>query len=868
MDDDHTASPLANLYPEPLDQLRDREYPLLKETTYLDHAGSTLYAKSLIESYCHDLTANIFGNPHSASASSQLTTSRVDDIRLRVLRFFNADPDVYDLVFVANTTAGVKLVADTLRDYRSDIEGGQNGFWYGYHVDSHTSLVGVREVADHGHRCFESDCEVQQWIDSHQNSDDNTTRLFAYPAQSNMNGRRLPLQWCNQIRNSGGRNTFTLLDVASLVTTTPLDLSDPLVCPDFAVLSFYKIFGFPDLGALVVRKDVGHVFQHRRYFGGGTADMVIAHGGASWHAKKKASIHDQLEDGTLPFHNIIALDSALNVHKRLYGSIENVSAHTSLLTQQLFHQLSSLKHANGSPVCHFYTSPGCAYGDTATQGPIIAFNLLDSSGKWIGKSEVEKLASIKGIHIRSGTLCNPGGAASLLGLSNEDMEVNYRAGQRCGDENDVMRGKPTGALRVSLGAMSSWHDVDAFVSFLQEFYVDLALPPATPSPASRQIDPPVDNRFYVESLCVYPIKSCSGFQVPPGVAWQVNQKGLAWDREWCIVHQGTGTALSQKRYPRMALIKPYLDFENGVLRITTTTTSNGPSLDIPLSRHDDPHLVAPGGWQEFKRKSSRVCGDQLMMQVYSSREVSAFFSDFLAVPCTLARSSPHDNQSLRHAKTATTTRSTPVNRDLMPGSFPADPWCIPPSPSQDSTQNKSLSNDSPILLVSRSSVNRLNEQIKANSKPSNTTITTNKAVAADVFRANIVVAENLSSPLQQPPPLSSSEHNVLLRRGDPSRPSILTSEQPYIEDTWSSFTVGPANISFDVFGSCQRCQMVCVDQMTAERRDEPFSTLAKTRRIGGKVLFGRHARLSFFEGDDDGGGQVVTVGDVIIPSYE
>lgn len=798
----------------------------------------------------------------------------MDDIRLRVLRFFNADPDVYDLVFVANTTAGIKLVADTLRDYRS--ESSQTGFWYGYHVDSHTSLVGVREVADQGHRCFESDGEVQQWIDSGRRGsedDNNTTRLFAYPAQSNMNGRRLPLQWCSQIRNSSGRNTFSLLDVASLVTTTPLDLSDPLASPDFAVLSFYKIFGFPDLGALLVRKDVGHVFQHRRYFGGGTADMVIAHGGAQWHAKKQASIHDRLEDGTLPFHNIIALDSALNVHKRLYGSIENVSAHTSLLAQQLFSRLSSLKHANGSPVCHFYTSPGCSYGDTTTQGPILALNLLDSSGKWIGKSEVEKLASINSIHIRSGTLCNPGGAASLLGLSNEDMKANYRAGQRCGDENDVMRGKPTGALRLSLGAMSSLHDVDVFVSFVQEFYVDLSLPPAPVTPTHTQNERLVENRFYVESLCVYPIKSCSGFKVPPGVAWQVNQKGLAWDREWCIVHQGTGAALSQKRYPRMALIKPYIDFANGVLRITTNTTStttDGPSLDIPLSRYDDPHLVAAGSWQEFKRKSSRVCGDQRMMQVYSSREVSTFFSDFLAVPCTLARSPAHDNNnSLHHAKTATVTatRSTSVNRDLMPGSFPADSGYTPSSPPhKDSVQNQSLSNDSPILLVSRSSVNRLNEQIKANSKPSNTTTSTNKAVAADVFRANIVVAENLSSPLQQQP--ASSEHNTLLNSSsDPSRPSILNSEQPYIEDTWSSFTIGSANISFDVFGSCQRCQMVCVDQMTAEKREEPFSTLAKTRRIGGKVLFGRHAGLSFVEVDDDDI-QVVMVGDVVMPCYE
>ena len=37
--------------------------------------------------------------------------------------------------------------------------------------------------------------------------------------------------------------------------------------------------------------------------------------------------------------------------------------------------------------------------------------------------------------------------------------------------------------------------------------------------------------------------------------------------------------------------------------------------------------------------------------------------------------------------------------------------------------------------------------------------------------------------------------------------------------------------------------MVCVDQMTAEKNEQPLVTLAKTRRFGGKVLFGVHTCL-------------------------
>ena len=220
------------------------------------------------------------------SNASQLTTHRVDDIRLRALRFFNADPEEFDLVFVANATAAVKLVADSLRDSTP------HGFWYGYHVDAHTSLVGVRELADMGNRCFLTDSDVDTWISGLDTVQDTAPNLFAYPAQSNMNGRRLPLRWCEEIRKASGDaggNVFTLLDAASLVSTAPLDLSDVSSAPDFTALSLYKIFGFPDLGALIVRKSAGHVFTQRRFFGGGTVDMVLTTG-IQWHAKKE-SIH-------------------------------------------------------------------------------------------------------------------------------------------------------------------------------------------------------------------------------------------------------------------------------------------------------------------------------------------------------------------------------------------------------------------------------------------------------------------------------------------------------------------------------------------------------------------------------------------------
>jgi hypothetical protein len=56
--------------------------------------------------------------------------------------------------------------------------------------------------------------------------------------------------------------------------------------------------------------------------------------------------------------------------------------------------------------------------------------------------------------------------------------------------------------------------------------------------------------------------------------------------------------------------------------------------------------------------------------------------------------------------------------------------------------------------------------------------------------------------------------------------------------------------------------MVCIDQDTAEKNEEPFVTLTKTRRVDGKIFFGQHATHLPLENSDGGGGvPVIQVGD-------
>ncbi|KAI5196020.1 molybdenum cofactor sulfurase protein-like protein [Aureobasidium subglaciale] len=777
-----------------IEQMRQTEYPMLKDATYLDHAGTTLYSKSLLEAFSADMMSNLYGNPHSASQASQRSTHQVQDVRLQLLRYFDANPDDFDLIFVANATAGIKLVADALREHES-------GFWYGYHRDAHTSLVGVRELAKE-HRCFAEDKDVEEWIRQNGQTMHNRLGLLAYPAQSNMNGRRLPLGWCEKMRSQG---VLTLLDAAALLSTSPLSLANLDTAPDFTVLSLYKIFGFPDLGALIVRKDAAWALQKRRYFGGGTVDMVVSLK-EQWHAVKSAHLHEQFEDGTLPIHSIIALKSALSTHTDLFGTLNRISEHTSHLAERLYTSLLSLRHGNDEPVCQIYKDPLSTYGDGSTQGPVIAFNLRDARGQWISNLEVEKLAHVRNINIRTGGLCNPGGIQSALHLSPWQMKQNFSSGQRCGSENDdVINGQPTGMIRASLGAMSTLKDVETFISFITEFFLDSKSSPnnRTDSPV-LMAEVPIVEQLHIESLTVYPVKSCAGWQIPPDTSWEVRPQGLIWDREWCIIHSGTSAALSQKKYPRMALLRPSLDFAAGLLHITCAVPIKGATcteITVPLSA--DPRCFLPSSKTSTP---TNVCGDNVSAKIYSDPSISSFLSSILDVPCQLARLPA--NSTSRHMKPHLRTAGS----EKMPLSF---------------------SNESPVLCITRMSVNALNKEIKAKG---------GIATPASTFRANIVI----SQPLHLPP----------------------GTELPHAEDSWSSVSIAKrdteaeaAEATFDVLGKCRRCHMLCIDQRTAEKRQEPFVTLAKTRRSEGKVWFGVHLAL--------GKGQTrgwLRVGDAVVTS--
>lgn len=177
---------------------------------------------------------------------------------------------------------------------------------------------------------------MKNWLElGSVSKEDTRTGLFMYTAQSNLNGRRFPLDLPARAREAYP-GWYCLLDAPSYLTTTALNFPNVPMAPDFTVVSFYKIFGYPDLGAIIVKK----------YSGIWLFNPNSSEAGVGYNIPRK-TLHEALEDETLPFHNVLALEHPFNNFGRLFGAHIRVARHTSLVAR-LAHNLLALSQWSSS----------------------------------------------------------------------------------------------------------------------------------------------------------------------------------------------------------------------------------------------------------------------------------------------------------------------------------------------------------------------------------------------------------------------------------------------------------------------------------------------------------------------------------------
>ncbi|HXA18351.1 MAG TPA: aminotransferase class V-fold PLP-dependent enzyme [Thermoanaerobaculia bacterium] len=436
------------------DALRDREFSRLdaQHHAYLDYTGSALYGDSQLRAHHALLRDGLFGNPHSDSATSRASTEVIESARRMVLRFFDVDEATHDVCFVANTSAAIKLVAES---YPFSPESS-----FILSADNHNSVNGIREYARRAGarvRYLPLDGELRM-SDAELFLCEESLRgggLVAFPAQSNFSGVQHPLDLVMKARALG---FDVLLDVAAFAPSHGLSLRQ---CPaDFVALSFYKLFGYPTgIGALVARRDALARLR-RPWFAGGT----VLYASAAADAHRLRPRHEAFEDGTPNFLGISALDAGFELLAEV--GMPRLTAHVAQLTGDLLDDLRALRHGNGIPLVHVYGPR-----DTTDRGGAVAFNVCGRDGSPIPYSQVEARARRAGVSLRGGCFCNPGASEAAFGLDAtriaacfDSLGEGFTAERFAACSNTAV-----GAVRASVGLANNADDIRRAVGVVASF---------------------------------------------------------------------------------------------------------------------------------------------------------------------------------------------------------------------------------------------------------------------------------------------------------------------------------------------------------------------------------------------------------------
>jgi selenocysteine lyase/cysteine desulfurase len=440
---------------ESIDAIRKKDYARLDagEHVYFDYTGGGIYAESQIEKHQKILRENVFGNPHSSNPTSLAATKLVEGTREYILKFFNADPAEYLAIFTSNASGALKLVGESYPF--------PNGR-YLLTFDNHNSVNGIREFA-HVRGADVTYIPVMlpdmrvdeaQLFEELSKPSQNGHNLFAYPAQSNFSSVKHPLAWIEKAHAYGWD---VLLDAAAYVPTSKLDLSK--VKPDFVPVSFYKIFGYPTgLGALIARKSA-LAKLHRPWFAGGTITVASVQGDKYYLADGAPAF----EDGTLDYLNIPAIEIGLK-HIEAIG-YDVIAERVKTLTGWLLENLTQMKHSTGKPLVRLF-GPNTAEG----RGGAVTVNFYDKDGKAIDHRFIESEANKVNISLRTGCFCNPGAGEIALGISRVELDVCFTRPDNpdhmsIDDFRQCIDGKSSGAVRISVGMVTNFNDVQSLLTF-------------------------------------------------------------------------------------------------------------------------------------------------------------------------------------------------------------------------------------------------------------------------------------------------------------------------------------------------------------------------------------------------------------------
>ena len=137
------------------------------------------------------------------------------------------------------------------------------------------------------------------------------------------------------------------------------------------------------------------------------------------------------------------------------------------LTGYLLDRLTALRHSSGVPLVRVY---GPIH--TERRGGAVTVNFFDPQGAHIDHRLIEQAANEHNISLRTGCFCNPGAGEVALGISKPELvacfsQPVHQERLSLNDFRLCIDGKFSGAVRISVGLVSNFSDIQRFLQYAE-----------------------------------------------------------------------------------------------------------------------------------------------------------------------------------------------------------------------------------------------------------------------------------------------------------------------------------------------------------------------------------------------------------------
>jgi len=225
-----------------------------------------------------------------------------------------------------------------------------------------------------------------------------------------------------------------------------------------------------------------------------------------------------------------------------------------------------------------------------------------------------------------------------------------------------------------------------------------------------------DSGGFVSAVYIYPVKSCKGMRLlkKDDDAGQITRLGFKWDRRFMVVERKSNLFVSQRKYPKMANIEPWLsasDDSDGTTMVTLKLTYAAGRTRSTTTTHVERFSLQDAKTDKMPKQEVKVWGDT-MVATRLSDDAAKWLSSVLDLDCYLVTVISDSDHSRPVAK------GYEVFSGDQAGGFP---------------------DGFPFLLASKESLALVNSKLKQDHA---------QPIPMDRFRPNIVV-EGVSEPFAE-----------------------------------------------------------------------------------------------------------------------